>query len=68
MDDKIQEIKDLLQIYKLNCCSLAYSCDDTEVEEDIIQSLEKIEERILELAKTDNYNGATGQTDLLKRE
>lgn len=48
---KAREIKDLLSIYKMNCFSLSCSPDDTEVEEEITYGLQKIEERIIELAE-----------------
>jgi len=47
--DKTEEVKELLQIYKMNCFSLSYSLDDTEVEEEISEGLKKIEDRIIEL-------------------
>lgn len=53
MDIKIEksdEISALLNIYKMNCFSLSYSMDDTEVEDEIELRLKQIENRILELS------------------
>jgi len=49
--ERLEEIKQLLKLYKVNCFNLYLFGDDTEVEEETLISLKNIEERILELAK-----------------